>query len=176
MSHSPGDRSFLGGGRRASTLRARVRASKKYLAWLAVSADVAFPSEVSHLTGFLESRHFGEIATEALSKRLISAWLFLRTWLGLTRSIRQTLSTRLCTGSSSPQRNPGAHRDRHHGIEWQFWSHWKNCSFQKVQPSSSGSTRGGCSFSVGGRSGSQTTEDSTREETLRKEETHWKRD
>ena len=57
LSNRPGDRSFLGGGRGASTLRARVRASKKYLAWLAVSADVAFPSEVSHLTGFLESRH-----------------------------------------------------------------------------------------------------------------------
>ena len=57
LSNRQGDRSFLGGGRRASTLRARVRASKKYLAWLAVSADVAFPSEVSHLTGFLESRH-----------------------------------------------------------------------------------------------------------------------
>ena len=57
LSNRPGDRSFLGGGRRASTLRARVRASKKYLAWLAVSADVAFPSEVSHLTGFVESRH-----------------------------------------------------------------------------------------------------------------------
>ena len=57
LSNRPGDRSFLGGGHRASTLRARVRASKKYLAWLAVSADVAFPSEVLHLTGFLESRH-----------------------------------------------------------------------------------------------------------------------
>ena len=43
LRNRPGDRSFLGGGRRASTLRARVRASKKYLAWLAVSADVAFP-------------------------------------------------------------------------------------------------------------------------------------
>ena len=57
LSNKLGDRSFLGGGRRASTLRARVRASKKYLAWLAVSADVAFPSGVSRLTGFLESRH-----------------------------------------------------------------------------------------------------------------------
>ena len=55
VSNRPVDRTFLGGGRRASTLRARVRAAKKYLAWLAVSADVAFPSEVSHLTDYLES-------------------------------------------------------------------------------------------------------------------------
>ena len=51
LENRQGDRNLLGGGRRASTLRARVRASRKYLAWLAVSADVAFPSEVSHLTG-----------------------------------------------------------------------------------------------------------------------------
>ena len=37
--------------------RARVRAAKKYLGWLAVAADVSFPSKVSHLTGFLETRH-----------------------------------------------------------------------------------------------------------------------
>ena len=52
-----GDKNLLGGGRRASTLRARVRAAKKYLEWLAVAADVSFPSEVSHLTGFLGTRH-----------------------------------------------------------------------------------------------------------------------
>ena len=38
-----GDSNVLGGGRRASTLRARVRAAKKFLSWLAVSADVALP-------------------------------------------------------------------------------------------------------------------------------------
>ena len=160
----PGDKSFLGGGRRASTPRARVRASKKYLAWLAVSADVPFPSEVSHLTGFLESRH-SEPCNRG--KRLISAWLFWRMWLELTRSSKQTLSTQLCTGSSSPQRNPVARRDRHPATQWQYWSRLKNWSSLKVQPFTSGSTRGGCSFSVGGRSGSQTTEDSTRGETLR---------
>ena len=50
-------RAEMRGGRRTSTLRARVRAAKKYLGWLAVAADVSFPSEVSHLTGFLEICH-----------------------------------------------------------------------------------------------------------------------
>ena len=89
----PGDKSFLGGGRRASTLRARVRASKKYLAWLAVSADVPFPSKVSHLTAVLES--IRKHVAEELPKRRISAWLFWRMWLELTRSSQQTLSTLL---------------------------------------------------------------------------------
>ena len=52
---SKADDKNLPGG--ASTLRAQVRAAKKYLGWLAVADDAAFPTEVSHLTGFLEPRH-----------------------------------------------------------------------------------------------------------------------
>ena len=85
LSNRQGDRSFLGGGRRASTLRARVRASKKYLAWLAVSADVAFPSEVSHLTGFLESRH-SEPCNRGALKAAQQCMAFLEDVPGLTRS------------------------------------------------------------------------------------------
>ena len=61
-----GDRNVLGGGRRASTLRARNRAAEKNLGWLAVSADVAFPTQVAHLTGFLESRHSEPCNRDAL--------------------------------------------------------------------------------------------------------------
>ena len=48
---------ILGGGRRATTLRARVRGARKYLGWLAVAHGRVFPSEPAHLTGFLEARH-----------------------------------------------------------------------------------------------------------------------
>ena len=57
LDDTAGDCNILGGGTRASTRRARVRAAKKYLSWLALSAEVVFPSQVSHLTGFLETRH-----------------------------------------------------------------------------------------------------------------------
>ena len=47
LESKPGDKNPLGGGgRRALTLRARVRAAKQYLWRLAVAADVSFPSEV----------------------------------------------------------------------------------------------------------------------------------
>ena len=57
LDNKAGDCNVIGGGRRASTLRAQVRAAQKYLSWAAVSAEVMFPLQVAHLTGFLETRH-----------------------------------------------------------------------------------------------------------------------
>ena len=99
LSNRPGDRSFLGGGRRASTLRALVRASKKYLAWLAVSADVAFPSEVSHLTGFLESRH-----SEPCNRGALKAAHQYMAFLEDVAAIDEKLAT------AQPARTPGSMR------------------------------------------------------------------
>ena len=59
----PGVKNLLGGGRRASTLRVRVRAAKKCLGWLAVAADVS-----THLTGFLETRR-----SEPCNRRALKA-------------------------------------------------------------------------------------------------------
>ena len=77
-----GDSNVLGGGRRASTLRARVRAAKKYLSWLAVSADVAFPTQVVHLTGFLETRHSEPCSRGAL-KSAHQSMVFLEDVAGI---------------------------------------------------------------------------------------------
>ena len=77
-----GDSNVLGGGRRASTLRARVRAAKKYLSWLAVSAEVAFPTQVVHLTGFLESRHSEPCSRGAL-KSAHQSMVFLEDVAGI---------------------------------------------------------------------------------------------
>ena len=41
----------------ATTLRARGRTLKKYIAWLALAHEVTFPSEVRHLSEFLQMRH-----------------------------------------------------------------------------------------------------------------------
>ena len=48
---------LLGGGRRATTLRARGRTVKKYLAWLALAHEETFPSEVHHVSEYLQMRH-----------------------------------------------------------------------------------------------------------------------
>ena len=47
----------LGAGRRASTLRSRVRAARTYLAWLALAHGLCFPTSVSHLLEYLQTRH-----------------------------------------------------------------------------------------------------------------------
>ena len=109
VSSRQGDRSFLGGGRRASTLRARVRASKKYLAWLAVSADVAFPSEVSHLTGFFESRH-SEPCNRGALKAAHQCMAFLEDVAGidekLTTNAFYTVVYRKLLATAQPGRTP----------------------------------------------------------------------
>ena len=48
---------LLGRGRRATTLRARGRTVKKYLAWLALAHEETFPSEVHHVSEYLQMRH-----------------------------------------------------------------------------------------------------------------------
>ena len=107
LSNRQGDRSFLGGGRRAS--RARVRAPKKYLAWPAVSADVAFPSEVSHLTGFLESRH-SEPCNRGALRAAHQCMVFLEDVAGidekLTTNALYTVVCRELLATAQPGRTP----------------------------------------------------------------------
>ena len=160
-----GDRNLLGGGRRASTLRARVRASRKFFAWLAVSADVAFPSEVAHLTGYLESRH-----TEPCNRGSAQSGAPVH---GVPRRLSLELSHDECPLHSCLQRTPrhGAARphaetstpvpSRSVGVVR------RTGGFRKCDRFTSGSTRGGCSCSVGEHSGSRTIEDSTRERVLK---------
>ena len=56
LGDKPGSLQLLGGGRRASTLRSRVRAVRRYLAWLALNHDFGYPRELEHVTGYLQAR------------------------------------------------------------------------------------------------------------------------
>ena len=47
----------LGAGRRGSTLRSQVRVTKRYLTWLALAHETAFPREVHQMTVYLQARH-----------------------------------------------------------------------------------------------------------------------
>ena len=57
ISDSPPGAQPLGARRRASTLRSRVRAGRRYLAWLALAHGLCFPTSVSHLVEYLQTRH-----------------------------------------------------------------------------------------------------------------------
>ena len=52
----PSSESLVGAGKRAATLRSRVRMARRYLAWLSVNYKVTFPNCVEHLTEFLKVR------------------------------------------------------------------------------------------------------------------------
>ena len=52
----PSSESLVGAGKRAATLRSRVRMVRRYLAWLSVNFKVTFPNRVEHLTEFLKVR------------------------------------------------------------------------------------------------------------------------
>ena len=47
-----GSLQLLGAGWRASTLRSRVRAVRRYLNWLALNHDFGYPRELDHVTGY----------------------------------------------------------------------------------------------------------------------------
>ena len=57
LSKSADNLKLLGGGRQATTLRARGRTVKKYLAWLASAHEETFPSKVHHVSEYLQMRH-----------------------------------------------------------------------------------------------------------------------
>ena len=52
LSTKPGNIQLLGGGKRASTLRSRVRGVQKFLSWLAIHQEKVFPDSVSQLLEF----------------------------------------------------------------------------------------------------------------------------
>ena len=80
LSEQPGNVNPLGGGRRASTLRTQARAAGKFLAWLSISYNVAYPTERAHATDHLPMRpsqpctrnalkclHMGEVFLEEMA-------------------------------------------------------------------------------------------------------------
>ena len=52
----PSSESLVGAGKRAATLRSRVRMARRYLAWLSVNFKETFPARVGHLTEYLRVR------------------------------------------------------------------------------------------------------------------------
>ena len=86
----------LGAGRRASTLRSLVRAAKRYLTWLALAHETAFPREVNQMTEYLQARHSEPCCRGAL-KNTRNAFTFLE----VTAAVEDRLTQRALHGRVS---------------------------------------------------------------------------
>ena len=57
LREDPASRRILGAGRRAATIRARVRTIRKFLVWLAAAHELAYPSSHLQLIEYMQIRH-----------------------------------------------------------------------------------------------------------------------
>ena len=84
---------MLGGGRRAGTIRARVRPIRKFVAWLAAAHELPYPTTHMHLVEFLQVRHSEPCPRGAMKLthaasdeaqpvfyRIMAWWLMLQSW------------------------------------------------------------------------------------------------
>ena len=138
LREKPGDVQRLGAGRRASTLRARVRSLRRYVLWLSTAYGVSFPSETAHLVDYLQVR----LQVPSTKRGLKAAHQALR----FCEEVTAVPEPRPAL--------PGGSRDTHPGSPRSFWQHWKKRCVTLRLWYTIGSTPGGSSCSVGGHFGS----------------------
>ena len=56
LSRQPDSVALLGAGKRASTLRNRVRLLRNFFSWLTATHEVCYPTSLEHFVGFLWAR------------------------------------------------------------------------------------------------------------------------
>ena len=86
-----GDISLLGAGRRAGTLRSRVRNIRHFLAWLAFNHGITYPTEQTHLTDSMQVR-LSEPCNRGSLKLVHESFIFLDIVSGLEPRLRLTSS------------------------------------------------------------------------------------
>ena len=86
-----GDISLLGAGRRAGTLRSRVRNIRHFLAWLAVNHGITYPTRQTHLTDFMQVR-LSEPCNRGSLKLVHESFIFVDIVSGLEPNLRLTSS------------------------------------------------------------------------------------
>ena len=92
LAAQPSNLQLLGAGRRAATLRSRVRAVKRFLDWLAVSDAKGYPTELHDNTGYLQGRQ-SEPCTRGALKGAHKALVFMEEVAGVTAQARITTSS-----------------------------------------------------------------------------------
>ena len=86
-----GDISLLGAGRRAGTLRSRVRNIRHFLAWFAINHGITYTTEQTHLTDFMQVR-LSEPCNRGSLKLVHESFIFLDMVSGLEPRLRLTSS------------------------------------------------------------------------------------
>ena len=79
---NPSNVQLLGGGRRAGTLRSRVRSVQKFLGWLAASHNISFPVHWRQLTEYLQVR-YSEPCVRGSLKLVHSSYIFFQEVAGI---------------------------------------------------------------------------------------------
>ena len=106
---SPSNIQLLGGGRRAGTLRSRVRSVQKFLGWLVASHGISFPVHWRQLTEYLQVR-YSEPCVRGALKLVHSSYIFLQEVAGvedkLTDSAMYAVSLKELMSQASPERPP----------------------------------------------------------------------
>ena len=106
---SPSNIQLLGGGRRAGTLRSRVRSVQKFLGWLIASHGVSFPVHWRQLTEYLQVR-YSEPSVRGSLKLVHSSYIFLQEVAGiedkLTDSAMYAVSLKELMSQAAPGRSP----------------------------------------------------------------------
>ena len=106
---NPSNIQLLGGGRRAGTLRSRVRSVQKFLGWLIASHGISFPVHWRQLTEYLQVR-YSETCVRGSLKLVHSSYIFLQEVAGvqdkLTDSAMYAVSLKELMSQASPGRPP----------------------------------------------------------------------
>ena len=82
IKENPSNVQLLGGGRRAGTLRSRVRSVQKFLGWLTVSHGISFPIHWRQLTEYLQVR-YSEPCVRGSLKLVHSSYIFMQEVAGI---------------------------------------------------------------------------------------------
>ena len=119
------------GGRRASTLRSRVRGVKRFLAWLALRYELTHPTALSQLTEYLQVRLQEPCSRCSHKKEHIARWCSWRIWPGVSPQdsftdsplyivlYQENFSRQLCRAAQQSRRPESSQPC---SLHWNTWS------------------------------------------------------
>ena len=102
LAAQPSNLQLLGAGRRAATLRSRVRAVKRFLDWLAVSHAKRYPTDLHDFTGYLQARQ-SEPSTRGALEGAHKALVFMEEVAGVPSPVK---NDDVSTASSDTEGSP----------------------------------------------------------------------
>ena len=108
---SPSNTQLLGGGRRAGTLRSRVRSVQKFLGWLIAAHGINFPNHWRQLIEYLQVR-YSEPCVRGALKLVHSSFIFLQEVAGIEDKLTDTALYSVSLKELLSQASPGRQAPR----------------------------------------------------------------